>query len=249
MSTRRKTPIDTSGIEPEICTIHVRLKILRRIPFFKGLPDAAIDQINTLFQAEGYTPDAFIYFAGDPSVKLYVVAEGKVKLLRHAHTGQEVILDVLLPGEFFGGLPIMGENTYTDTVQAYTSGCVLTITADNFRKILEQYPGVSLTLLEIVSARLLEARDAIHQLSAAPVESRLATTLLKLASKLGKAQDGALLIDLPLSRQDLADMTGATVETVSRLMSQFRKQKLIDSGRRWVAILDRDGLKALVEAR
>ena len=74
------------------------------------------------------------------------------------------------------------------------------------------------------------------------VESRLAATLLRLAAKLGEQQADRLLIQLPLSRQDLADMTGATVETVSRIMSQFRKQGLIDSGRRWVAILDRDAL-------
>jgi CRP/FNR family transcriptional regulator, nitrogen oxide reductase regulator len=247
MTKRRTTPIETTDIEPEICTIHLRLKILRQLPFFKGLPDEAISQINPLFKAEGYTTDEFIYFAGDRAAKLYVVAEGKVKLLRHAPTGQEVILDVLLPGEFFGSLPILGENSHTDTAQAYTSGCVLTITGADFQKILEQYPTVSLTLLEIVSARLLEAREAIHHLSASPVESRLATILLKLANKLGKEQDNALLIQLPLSRQDLADMTGATVETISRLMSQFRKQKLIDSGRRWVAITDRDRLKEIAE--
>ncbi|MCL4248183.1 MAG: Crp/Fnr family transcriptional regulator [Anaerolineae bacterium] len=245
MTKRRKTPIELTEIEPQICTIHVRLKILRQLPFFKGLTDEAISEINTRFRAEGYTADEFIYFAGESSTKLYVVAEGKVKLLRHAPTGQEVILDVLLPGEFFGGLPILGENTHTDTAQAYTPGCVLTITGNEFQKILEQYPSVSLTLLEIVSARLLEAREAIHQLSASPVESRLAITLLKLADKLGKEQDNALLIQLPLSRRDLADMTGATVETISRLMSQFRKQKLLDSGRRWVAITDRDRLKEI----
>ncbi|MCA9914785.1 MAG: Crp/Fnr family transcriptional regulator, partial [Anaerolineae bacterium] len=125
------------------------------------------------------------------------------------------------------------------------TGCVLTITGDDFQKILQQYPGVSLVMLEIVSARLREAREIIHQLSASSVESRLAATLLKLASKLGKTQNDELLIQLPLSRQDLADMTGATVETISRTMSQFRKQKLIDSGRRWVAITDRDGLKEI----
>jgi CRP/FNR family transcriptional regulator, nitrogen oxide reductase regulator len=247
MTRRRKTPIETTDIEPEICTIHLRLKILGQPPFFKGLPDEAISEINTLFRAEGFATGEFIYFAGDPTVKLYVVAEGKVKLLRHAPTGQEIILDLLLPGEFFGSLPILGEITHTDTAQAHTAGCVLIITGDDFQKILQQYPSVSLTLLEIVSARLLEAREVIHQLSASPVESRLATTLLKLANKLGKEQNNALLIQLPLSRQDLADMTGATVETISRIMSQFRKQKLIASGRRWVAITDCDRLKEIAE--
>ena len=247
MTQRRKTPIETTDIEPHVCTLHLRLDILRQLPFFKGLPDDAISEINKRFQVEGYTTDEFIYFAGDPTRKLYVVAKGKVKLLRHAPTGQEVILDLLLPGDFFGSLPVLGETTHTDTAQAHTAGCVLSITGDDFQEILRQYPSVSLELLEIVSARLLEAREVIHQLSASPVESRLATTLLKLASKLGKEQDDVLLIQIPLSRQDLADMTGATVETISRLMSQFRKQNLIDSGRRWVAITDRDRLKEIAE--
>lgn len=222
--------------------------MLRQLPFFKGLSDKAIHEINALFQAEGYTTDEFIYFSGDAAVKLYVVAEGKVKLLRHATTGQEVILDVLRPGEFFGSLPILGEDTHTDTAQAHTAGCVLTITGDDFQQILRQHPGVSLELLEIMSTRLREAHELIHQLSTSTVESRLATTLLKLASKLGKEQDEAVLIQLPLSRQDLADMTGATVETISRIMSQFRKENLITSGRRWVAIADPEQLKEIAES-
>lgn len=245
MAGRRKTPIESEIIEPQSCTIHLRLNILQQLPFFKDLSDEAISEINSLFRAQGYEAGEFIYFSGDPTVKLYVVAQGKVKLLRHASTGQEVVLGLLLPGEFFGSLSMLGEDTHPDTAQAHTTGCVLTITGDDFQKILQHHPGVSLALLEIVSARLREAREVIHQLSVSPVESRLAATLLKLASKLGKEQNNALLIQLPLSRQDLADMTGATVETISRIMSQFRKQKLIDSGRRWVAITDRDGLKEI----
>jgi CRP-like cAMP-binding protein len=123
----------------------------------------------------------------------------------------------------------------------------LTITGDAFQTILERYPQVSLALLEIVSHKLREAREVIHQISASPVESRLAATLLKLAVKLGEERNGELLIQLPLSRQDLADMTGATVETTSRIMSQFRKQNLIRSGRGWVAITDRKALTEIAE--
>src|SRR5690606_13181926 len=107
-----------------------------------------------------------------------------------------------------------------DTAQAHTTCCVLTITPHAFQDILQRYPQVSLALLEIVSSRLREAREVIHQLSASPVESRLAATLLKLADKLGEKRGDEVLIQLPLSRQDLADMTGATVETASRVMSQ-----------------------------
>lgn len=245
MTPRRTTPIEIEDVEPHVCTFDLRLDILHHLPFFKGLSHEAIHAINDLFHAEGIEAGDYLYFAGDKAARLYVVAIGKVKLLRHAPTGQEVVLSLLLPGDFFGGLPVMGESTHVDTAQAHTAGCMLTITNDDFQKILRQYPTVSLALLEIVSARLSEAHETIHQLSAAPIESRLAATLLRLAGKLGEAQSEGVLIQLPLSRQDLADMTGATVETISRIMSQFRKQKLIDSGRRWVAITDRAGLEAI----
>ena len=247
MVDQRKTPLEPEQIEPQMCTLDLRLSILRKLPFFKGLPDQAITEINPLFREQGYETGETIYFTGDPAVRLYIVAAGKVKLLRHAPTGQEVLLDLLLPGDFFGSLPLLGEETYPDTAQAHTLCCALTITGEAFQKILQQYPQVSLSLLEIVSHRLHEAREIIHQLSATPVESRLAATLLKLADKLGEDHDGELLIQLPLSRQDLADMIGATVETVSRIMSQFRKQKLIRSGRGWVAITDRDKLVTITE--
>ncbi len=247
MAEQRKTPLEPENVEPQMCTIDLRLTILRQLPFFKDLPDEAISEINALFRDQGYEVSDTIYFAGDPASKLYVVAAGKVKLLRHALTGQEVVLDFLLPGDFFGSLPVLGEDTHRDTAQAHTTACVLTITASDFQSILQRYPQVSFVLLEIMGSRLREAREVIHQLSASPVESRIAATLLKLASKLGEERAGELLIQLPLTRQDLADMTGATVETVSRIMSQFRKQALIRSGRGWVAITDRDALTRISE--
>lgn len=247
MPEHRKTPLEPENIEPQMCTLDLRLTILRQLPFFKDLTDEAISEINTLFRDQGFAASDTIYFAGDSAAKLYVVAAGKVKLSRPALTGQDVVLDLLLPGDFFGSLPVLGENTHRNTAQAHTTACVLTITADDFRSILQRYPQVSFVLLEIVSNRLREAREVIHQLSASPVESRLAATLLKLASKVGEERDGEWLIQLPLTRQDLADMTGATMETVSRIMSQFRKQELIRSGRGWVAITDRDTLTKVSE--
>lgn len=247
MARSRQTPLEPENIEPQMCTLDLRFTLLHQLPFFTGLSHEAIIEINPLFRDHGYETSETIYYAGDPAVRLYVVAAGKVKLVRHAPTGQEVMLDLLLPGDFFGSLPVMGEDTYPDTAQAHTMSCVLTITGDDFQTILKRYPLVSLALLEIVSNKLREAREVIHQISASPVESRLAATLLKLALKLGEEQNGVLLIQLPLSRQDLADMTGATVETISRIMSQFRKQKWIHSGRGWVAIVDREALAEIAE--
>lgn len=242
MTDRRQTPLETEDIEPQMCTVDVRLDILSQVPFFASLSLDDVAEVNSLFREEGHAAGETIYFAGDPATRLYVVAAGKVKLIRHTLSGQDVVLDILTPGEFFGSLSALGDGEHPDTAQAQTMCCVLGIAAEDFQTILERYPGVAVRVLNMVTARLKAAHETVRQLSAHPVEQRIAATLLKLAEKLGEEQDDGLLIQVPLSRQDLAEMTGTTSETASRVMSQFRKVGLVRSGRQWVAILDREGL-------
>jgi CRP-like cAMP-binding protein len=230
-----------------MCGLDLRLKILGQVPFFAGLDADALQAVNRLFREHGYAPQETICAAGDPATRLFVVAAGKVKRLRHTLGGQEVLLEVLVPGEFFGSLSALGDSTYADTAIAQTQCCILSIAADAFQSILRQHPPVALAVLDTVSRQLRGAHEVIQQLSGQPVEGRVATTLLKLADKLGEPQRGLTLIQMPLSRQDLAAMTGATVETVSRVMSQFRRGGLIRTGRQWVAIADRRRLAEIAE--
>ncbi len=248
MTTRRRTPLETETIEPHMCSVDLRLQILSRVPFFAGLDSDALAAVNRLFRERGHEAGATIFCAGDKATHLYVVADGKVKIMRHTLSGQDVLLDILVRGEFFGSLSALGDERYPDTAQAQTMSCVLEITAKDFQTVLQRYPSAALSALNIVAARLKAAHETIRQLSAHPVESRLASTLLKLADKVGERRGGEVLIQMPLSRQDLAAMTGATTETVSRAMSQFRKDGLIHTGRQWVSIADSDALSAIAAA-
>ena len=124
---------------------------------------------------------------------------------------------------------------------------MLTITAEDFRTILARYPSAALAVLDITQRRLHEAHEMVRQISAYPVEQRIAYVLSRLADKLGEVRDEGLLIQMPLTRDDIAQMTGATAETASRVMSQFQKDGLINSGRQWVAIADPKRLAALAE--
>jgi CRP-like cAMP-binding protein len=206
------------------------------VPFFAGLTAAELAEVNTHFRASAQDVGGTIYFTGEPAARLYVVTEGKVKLLRHTPSGQDVLLDILTAGEMFGGLPALGEATYDDTAQAQSPCCVVGIDAAAFATVLERYPAVAVSVLTIVGERLREAHDRLSELVSTPVEVRVATALVKLAHKLGVERQGRLLIETPLSRQDLAAMTGATTESVSRVMSQFRRDGLIESGRGWTAL-------------
>jgi CRP-like cAMP-binding protein len=188
-----------------------------------------------------------IYLTGDPAKRLYVVAAGKVKLLRHTLKGKDVLLDILQPGEFFGSLAALGDDEYTETAQAQTDSCVLGVDSDSFRKILDLHPQVALKVLDTLAERLKSAQEMVRQLSAHSVERRIAYTLLKLGEKLGQEEEVGLLIQVPLSREDLAQMTGTSPETASRVLSQFQKDSLIESGRQWVSITDREALEAIAQ--
>jgi len=243
---RRKSPIRLDWIDPSVCTLDYRLKIIGRLPFFKHLPVAAIKEINLLFHDRNYAAGQAVYFEGDSALYLYLVAMGRVKLIRNTTSGHEVLLDILHGGEYFGHLNILGATTYSETAITQADCCILQISSEDFGTILKRYPDVALKVLSAVGKRLEESREQITQLSTYTVEQRIASALLRLANKLGEERDESVLIQLPFSRQDLAAMTGTTTETVSRVMSRFAEDGLIRSGRKWVAVTGQKGLEDLI---
>ena len=242
---RPKSPVRLDWIDPAVCTQEYRLKIIGRLPFFKHLPVEAISKINALFHDHDVSTDERIYFEGDEAEYLYLVAMGKVKLIRNTGSGREVLLDILRGGEYFGTLTLFGGRIHTETAVAQTDGCILQISSNDFEAILSEYPDITRKVLEVVGRRLAEAQDIVKQLSAYTVEQRIASALLRLAGKLGEIRGKDVLIQLPFSRQDLAAMTGSTTETVSRVMSRFTEDGLVKSGRKWVTILDVKQLEEL----
>lgn len=247
MKSRRKSPVNTITTEPQHCSIDLRLKILSRLPFFAGLPAKAMEQINRHFVEVGYEPGDIVYSAGEPAERLYVVAEGKLKLLQHAPGGRNLLLDILTTGEFFGSLTTLGAATYTDTAQLQTPACLLSIRSDAFQQILDAHPKLALKTIAIMAERLNTANQRVLQIVSMPVDRRIAYTLLALGKKLGRKEEMGLLIDVPLSRDDLAEMTGTTPETASRVMSQLQSSGVIESGRQWIAITDWDAMEELAE--
>lgn len=234
-------------MDPAVCSLEYRLKIIGRLPFFRHLPPEAIAVINGLFEDRDVAAEQTIYFEGDSGDHLYLVALGKVKLLRHTSSGREVVLDILRGGEYFGNFTFLSNRSYTETAVAQTQACILQISAPNFETVLTRYPDVTMKVLKAVGQRLEESQEVVKQLSVYSADQRIAATLIRLAEKLGEEKQAGLLIQLPFSRHDLAAMTGATIETVSRVMSRFSAEGLISTGRKWVAINDLKRLEQIVK--
>ncbi len=245
MAERKRSPLEIKTTEAHLCSISLRLKLLGEMPFFSDLLPADLERVNSLFHEKDYAEAEVICLSGEPAEQLFVVADGRVKLLRHSLTGKDILLDLLAQGEFFGALSGLGNDLYPDTAQAQSPCCILVIGRAAFQQILNRHPSVALKLIEIMAARLRKANERVHQLSALSVEGRVASILLALAVKFGEKKDIGLLLQVPLPREDLAGMAGTTTESASRAMSHFQKDGLIRSGRGWVAVTDREGLEAI----
>ena len=245
MKSRRKSPVNLITTEPHNCSIHLRLNILSRLPFFAGLSREEMEAVNRHFVDVGYDAGETVYLAGDPAERLFVVADGKVKLMQHGVNARNVLLDILTSGEFFGNLAALGVAAYSDTAQAQIHSCILSVRSDSFRQILNDHPELAFKSLQIMAQRLEAANRRVLQLSSMPLEKRIAVTLLQLVRKIGRQTEDMLLINTPLSRDELAEMTGATPETVSRVMSQWQNEGLIESGRQWVGVTNLKALEGL----
>ena len=149
---------------------------------------------------------------------------------------------MLQPGAFFGNPTAARKDVYNETAETQTDACILSIRLTDFREVMNRYPSVAMSVLDITTDRLNESRQRIQHLSTLPVTKRIAHILVTLGNKFGEKDPRGLLVQLPLSRKDLADMAGTSTETTSRIMSRFQEEGLITTGRQWVAINDKPEL-------
>ncbi len=202
-----------------------RFELLQRIPLFAALTPEQIASFADRFRVDVFAPDTFIFLEGDPADRLWVVQSGQVKIIKYSADGLENILEVILPGEMFGGAGILFP-VHPATAVAMAETTTLSLEREGYLQLARQFPDIALRIIAILGERLRAAMK-MRALSTDRVDVRVAHILLKLCDKVGERTLEGVKINLPLSRQDLADMTGTTIETAIRIMSKFRKEGLV----------------------
>ncbi|SMO66222.1 Crp/Fnr family transcriptional regulator [Gracilimonas mengyeensis] len=247
MGKRKTTPLKDYAPDGHHCSLELKTSKLGMVSFFRDLKQEDLDEIVKRFSATHYREGAEIYYQGDPANYLRVVVDGAVKLLRYTDEGKDVVLDILEPGSYFGSLKLLGSDVYTESAVAQSGCCILSVGLKDFREILQEYPSVGIAILEVSAEKLRSSQEQIKQLTTEPVETRIANILLTLTEKFGENKKEGTLIQLPFSRKDLADMAGTTTESASRVMSNFQKEGIIETGRQWVALKDIKKLRTIIE--
>ncbi|MGH7300486.1 MAG: Crp/Fnr family transcriptional regulator [Candidatus Rokuibacteriota bacterium] len=220
---------------------------LRGNSVFAGIPAREIESLAALSTEEAHRARAHIFMEGDAPRWFYVVRTGHVKIVRHSKTGKDVVLELLGPGEIFGGVAVIEKRPYPATAQTTEPAVVLKIPADPVVALAERHPAFIKEMALMIGRRLRAAHDSVTSLAVDPVEARLAATLLRLARREGTRGTEGVTLPFHLTRQSLADMTGTTVETAIRILSRWLRDGLLtDEGGRLV-LADWDGLSALAE--
>ncbi|HET9025968.1 MAG TPA: Crp/Fnr family transcriptional regulator [Trueperaceae bacterium] len=240
-------PID--GLGPQACTLDMRRQVLAAVPYFSALEPSELERVHASFHAVAMAAGETLVSEGDPAERFCVIASGRVKLNQSTAVGGQHLLDVLGPGASFGELPLLGQAHNAFGAEALTSGCLLVTSAEEFGELVSAFPKVALAVLEDVSAKLRDAQSRLRSSAGAvPVEARLASALLMLSARLGQPDGEGRTLGAPLSQEDLAAMTGSTLETVNRVLAQWRKGKIVTTGRRRLSIIDVPALAAISEA-
>ncbi|WP_429177997.1 Crp/Fnr family transcriptional regulator [Ensifer sp. LBL] len=209
--------------DPELDTLLTRATV-RRVP-----------QNEAVFE-QGATADFF-----------FLLLNGRLKVTQVTKDGQQIIVRVVNPGDLFGFARALQRSDYPGTATAATESLVLAWPTELWNIFVQKNPHLAVNALHTIGQRLDEAHTRIREMSTEEVERRVAHTVLRLAEQAGKPESGGIRIDFPISRQDIAEMTGTTLHTVSRILSAWEGRGLVVGGRQKLTLKDIPGLRRLAE--
>jgi CRP-like cAMP-binding protein len=152
--------------------------------------------------------------------------------------GQQVVVRMVNPGDLFGIAKALQRLDYPGTATAVAESVVLAWPMGMWSEFLDRHPSLAVSAMQTVGSRLLEAQLRLRELSTEQVERRVAHAVLRLANQSGKREEGGIRIDFPVSKQDIAEMTGTTLHTVSRILTAWEAAGLVEGGRQKLLVRD-----------
>lgn len=213
-------------------------KDLRKVVVFENASDDDLELIMKNCIPRSLEEGGFFFLQGDAADFLYVLTSGQVKLMQSNPNGQQVNLRTIYPWQLFGALGAVREGAiYPASAESLENSTALAVSSQFLHSMLETRPYLSFGLMKLMTSYIQEIQARYRELATERVEQRVANALIRLAGQTGQKSGKEGGIELSFSRQDLAEMTGSTLYTVSRLLSEWERKGFIETGRERVRIL------------
>lgn len=177
----------------------------------------------------------------------YVLSVGRLKVTQVTAEGQEVIVRYIGPKEMFGCVAVCGGLTYPATATAVVDSWALGWTRANIANLAESYPQVALNAMRTMGGRLKDTQARLREMHTERVERRIAHGIARLVAQAGRRTEGGILIDFPVSRQDIAELSGTTLHTVSRTLTAWQERGIVELGRQKLIVRDPHALVTIAD--
>jgi CRP/FNR family transcriptional regulator/CRP/FNR family cyclic AMP-dependent transcriptional regulator len=208
--------------------LSISVDLFREVPLFADLEDSDLDSLIAVATRRKFAKDSVIFFEHDPGDSLFMILSGRVKVTILSDDGREIILSVLGEKDFFGEMSLLDNEPRSATAIAMEDTEVVILHQKEFLSIVEKRPRILVLLLAVLSSRLRKANHQIGSLALLDVYGRVASVLLDMAKESGvRLKDGRICFRRP-THQEIANMIGATRETVSRMISDLHRQGYIE---------------------
>lgn len=229
------------GTSPEL------LALLAESSLFKGVDIPQLEMALGYAQPRRLSRGEFFFYQDEAADSFYVIVEGRARLSQLTPEGHQVIIRFMGPGDAMGIIVALSNTTYPLSAEAVVDTTALRWGYDAAILLLEEYPRLALNGLRMVAGHFRELQNRYRELATERVERRVARALLRLARQSGRRVEEGVLLDLPLTRQDLGEMTGTTLYTVSRIMSNWEQLGFVVTGRERIVIRDPHRLVVIAE--
>lgn len=223
------------------------LSTLQQVELFAGIGQVPLNTIVSKAQRLRIAAGDRFFAQGEQATRFHLLVEGRVRLTQLTVDGQQILVRVVSPGQIFGGVSTFQQGEYSISAEALVPCVALVWSSESIQELLEQFPRLARNVILLLSDQIQTLQDQLREMTTERVERRIAHTLLRLIRHAGRKVDDGILLDLPLTRLDLAEMSGTTLYTVSRILSRWESDGIVESGRQRVIVRIPHRLVAIAE--
>lgn len=223
--------------------------LIADLPAFVGVSGEALDRVLASTRSARYPKDSEVFSQGEEASRFFLLLSGHIRVVQTSPEGHQVVARYINEGELFGIAVAMGLSAYPATAVAAVDCVALSWPNSAWPALQSDFPSFGASAYQTIGSRLRDTQAKVMEMSTQQVEQRVAHAILRLVKQSGRKTEDGIEIDFPITRQEIAEMTGTTLHTVSRLLSSWEDEGLVRGGRQKVIVTDPHGLMLVAESR
>jgi CRP/FNR family cyclic AMP-dependent transcriptional regulator len=219
------------------------INFLKEIPLFSHLDEEDFQQLTNICSEKKFDKGQTIFYEEDMGTGFYIIISGQVKIVMLSNDGREHILGLLREKDFFGEMSILDGEPRSATAIALSDVKAITITREDFTKLLRNNPDISIKIMFVLCKRLRRADRHVESLAFLSAPGRVARTILELSDEQGIKDDNKVIINHKMTRQEFANIAGTSRETLTRVLMEFQDDGILDISKNQIILVDKKSLK------